>query len=78
LLGLNFAASWNVTGYPAMSVCTGLGSGKLPLSVQIGGKPFAEGTVLRAAHLLERMTRWRDRHPDMDAIFRETPARASA
>ncbi len=25
LLGLNFAAPWNLTGYPAMSVCTGFG-----------------------------------------------------
>lgn len=65
LLGLNFAAPWNLTGYPAMSVCTGFGPNGLPLAVQIGGKPFAEATVLRAAHLLERMTPWRDLRPDI-------------
>jgi aspartyl-tRNA(Asn)/glutamyl-tRNA(Gln) amidotransferase subunit A len=64
LLGLNFAAPWNLTGYPAMSVCTGYGPHGLPLAVQIGGKPFAEASVLRAAHLLERMTPWRARRPD--------------
>jgi aspartyl-tRNA(Asn)/glutamyl-tRNA(Gln) amidotransferase subunit A len=63
LVELNFAAPWNLTGYPAMTVCTGFGSKQLPLAVQIGGKPFAEGTLLRAAHLLERMTPWRDRRP---------------
>ena len=48
-----------------MSVCTGFGPNGLPLAVQIGGKPFAEATVLRAAHLLERMTPWRDLRPDI-------------
>jgi aspartyl-tRNA(Asn)/glutamyl-tRNA(Gln) amidotransferase subunit A len=66
LLGLNFSAPWNLSGYPAMSVCTGFGSKQLPLAVQIAGKPFAEGTLLRAAHLLERMTPWRDRCPSLE------------
>jgi aspartyl-tRNA(Asn)/glutamyl-tRNA(Gln) amidotransferase subunit A len=66
LLGLNFAAPWNLTGYPAMAACTGLGPAQLPLSVQIGGKPFAEATVLRATHVLERMTPWRDRRPALE------------
>jgi aspartyl-tRNA(Asn)/glutamyl-tRNA(Gln) amidotransferase subunit A len=65
LVELNFAAPWNLTGYPAMTVCTGFGPKQLPLAVQIGGKPFAEGTLLRAAHLLERMTPWRDRRPTL-------------
>lgn len=59
LLSPSFTAPWNLTGYPAMSVCTGFGRGKLPLAVQIGGKPFAEATVLRAAHVLETETPWR-------------------
>ena len=67
LLGMNFAAPWNLTGYPAMSVCTGFGPKGLPLAVQIGGKPFAEGTVLRAAYLLEQMTPWRERRPVLDS-----------
>jgi aspartyl-tRNA(Asn)/glutamyl-tRNA(Gln) amidotransferase subunit A len=63
LIGLNFAAPWNLTGCPAMTVCTGFGPKGLPLAVQIGGRPFAEGTVLCAAHMLERLTPWRDRRP---------------
>ena len=66
LVGLNFAAPWNLTGYPAMTVCTGFGTTQLPLAVQIGGKPFAEGMLLGAACiLLERMTPWRDRRPTL-------------
>lgn len=60
-----FAAPWNLTGYPAMTVCTGFGANKLPLAVQIGGRPFAEATLLRAAHALEMETPWRDRRPDI-------------
>ena len=29
LVELNFAAPWNLTGYPAMTVCTGFGSKQL-------------------------------------------------
>jgi aspartyl-tRNA(Asn)/glutamyl-tRNA(Gln) amidotransferase subunit A len=63
LLGLNFAAPWNLTGLPAMSVCTGFGANGMPLSLQIGGRAFDEAVVLRAAHTLERNTPWRDRRP---------------
>ena len=37
LLGLDFVAPWNLTGYPAMTVCKGLGPKELPLAAQIGG-----------------------------------------
>jgi aspartyl-tRNA(Asn)/glutamyl-tRNA(Gln) amidotransferase subunit A len=63
LLGLNFAAPWNLTGLPAMSVCTGFGPNQLPLALQIGGRAFDEATVLRVAHTLERNMPWRDRRP---------------
>jgi aspartyl-tRNA(Asn)/glutamyl-tRNA(Gln) amidotransferase subunit A len=59
----SFTAPWNLTGYPAMTVCTGFGDKQLPLAVQIGGKPFAEATLLRAAHALETAMQWRARRP---------------
>ena len=37
--------TFNLTGLPALSVCTGYGAGGLPVSMQIVGKPFAEATV---------------------------------
>lgn len=58
-----FALPWNLTGYPAISVCMGFGPKGLPLSVQIGGRPFDEATVFQVAAALETSTPWRDRRP---------------
>ena len=44
---------FNVTGYPAMSVCTGFGEGGLPVSMQLVAKPFAEATLFQAGHAYE-------------------------
>ncbi len=57
---------FNVTGGPALAQCIGLSSSGLPLSMQIVGRPFAETTVLRAAHAYERATEWRARRPNLD------------
>jgi len=62
-----FTAPWNLTGYPAMSVCTGFGPAGLPLSMQLIARPFAEATLLRAAHAYETATPWRDRRPEAPA-----------
>ncbi len=58
-----FTMAFNVTGYPAMSVCTGFGAGGLPVSMQIVGRPFDEATVFRAGHAYETATSWRSRRP---------------
>lgn len=63
----NFTMPFNVTGLPAMSVCTGYGAGGLPVSMQIVGKPFQEATVFRAGHAYERAMGWRDRRPAIAA-----------
>jgi len=59
----SFAMPANLSGYPAMSVCTGFGPAGLPLAMQLVGKPFAEPTLLRAAHAYEQLTPWRERRP---------------
>lgn len=59
----SFTVPWNLTGYPAIAVCMGFGDTGLPLSVQLGGRPFREGTLFQAAHALETATAWRDRRP---------------
>jgi aspartyl-tRNA(Asn)/glutamyl-tRNA(Gln) amidotransferase subunit A len=59
----SFTMPFNVTGYPAISVCTGFGQGGLPISMQLVGKPFQEPTVFRAAHAYETATEWRKRRP---------------
>ena len=63
----SFTIPFNVTGQPAMSVCTGFGTGGLPVSMQLVGRPFEDALVLRAAHAYERATGWRERRPAMAA-----------
>ena len=63
----NFTIPFNVTGYPAMSVCTGYGVGGLPVAMQIAAKPFCEPTLFRVAHAYESATSWRERRPAMAA-----------
>jgi aspartyl-tRNA(Asn)/glutamyl-tRNA(Gln) amidotransferase subunit A len=60
-----FTFPFNVTGYPAMSVCTGYGAGGLPVSMQIAAKPFCESTLFQVAHAYEEATAWRERRPPM-------------
>ena len=61
----NFTMPFNLTGLPALSVCTGYGDGGLPVGMQIVGKPFAEATVFRAGHAYEAATSWRSKRPAM-------------
>jgi len=61
----SFALPWNLTGYPAMAVCMGFGPKGLPLSVQIGGRPFDEVTVFKVAAALEASTNWRQMRPNV-------------
>jgi aspartyl-tRNA(Asn)/glutamyl-tRNA(Gln) amidotransferase subunit A len=60
-----FTMPFNVTGLPALSLCTGYGIGGLPVSMQIIGKPFQEATVFRAGHAYEAAAGWRARRPDL-------------
>jgi aspartyl-tRNA(Asn)/glutamyl-tRNA(Gln) amidotransferase subunit A len=61
----SFTMPFNVTGFPAISICTGFGEGGLPLSIQLAGKPFSEPMLFRAAHAYETATPWRSKRPAM-------------
>jgi aspartyl-tRNA(Asn)/glutamyl-tRNA(Gln) amidotransferase subunit A len=63
----SFTMPCNVTGFPAISICTGFGEGGLPVSIQLAGKPFSEPTLFRAAHAYETATPWRQKRPAMAA-----------
>jgi len=52
----------NLTGYPAASIPCGFKNG-LPIGLQIIGKPFDEGTILRVAYTFERNTDFHKRRP---------------
>jgi aspartyl-tRNA(Asn)/glutamyl-tRNA(Gln) amidotransferase subunit A len=56
---------FSVSGIPALSVPCGFSADGLPLSLQIGGKPFDEATVLRAGDAYQRSTEWHLRKPPL-------------
>jgi aspartyl-tRNA(Asn)/glutamyl-tRNA(Gln) amidotransferase subunit A len=58
-----FTSTFNLTGFPAISVCTGFGKGGLPVSMQLAAKPFQEPTLFRAAHAYEQAMPWRKQRP---------------
>jgi aspartyl-tRNA(Asn)/glutamyl-tRNA(Gln) amidotransferase subunit A len=58
-----FTSTFNLTGYPAISVCTGYGAEGLPVAMQLAAKPFQEPTLFRAAHAYEQAMPWRNTRP---------------
>jgi aspartyl-tRNA(Asn)/glutamyl-tRNA(Gln) amidotransferase subunit A len=48
----------NIAGIPGISVPCGFSSEKLPIGLQIMGKPFDEQTVLNIAYAYEQSTKW--------------------
>jgi aspartyl-tRNA(Asn)/glutamyl-tRNA(Gln) amidotransferase subunit A len=46
---------FNLTGQPALTVCSGLGEGGLPVAIQLAGRPWEDTTVLRAGHAYEQV-----------------------
>ncbi|MGH2507752.1 MAG: amidase family protein, partial [Ktedonobacteraceae bacterium] len=58
---LRLTMPFNLAGLPAISFPCGFNSQGLPLSVQVVGKPFEEGLILRIAHSYQQMTDWHRR-----------------
>jgi aspartyl-tRNA(Asn)/glutamyl-tRNA(Gln) amidotransferase subunit A len=61
----NFTMPFNVSGYPAICVCSGFGPLGLPVSLQIVGKPFQEAKVFQVADAFEKATDFRAMRPSM-------------
>jgi aspartyl-tRNA(Asn)/glutamyl-tRNA(Gln) amidotransferase subunit A len=60
---INFTGPFDLTGFPAVSILCGFTAGGLPVGLQLVGKPFAEDSLLAAAHAYEQATEWHRRLP---------------
>ena len=58
-----YTISVNLAGVPAIAVPCGFSSGKLPIGLQIIGRPFEEDKIIRAAHAYEQATGWHKKRP---------------
>ena len=60
----SYTGCYPLVGMPAVSVPGGFTGDGLPIGLQIGGAPFAEDTILRAAYAYEQATQWHTRRAD--------------
>jgi aspartyl-tRNA(Asn)/glutamyl-tRNA(Gln) amidotransferase subunit A len=61
-----FTISCNLAGICGISIPCGFAQApKLPLGLQLLGKPFGEETVLKLAHAYEQSTAWHNEKPSL-------------
>jgi len=63
-LHTQYTSAFNLNGLPAVTLPCGFADG-LPVGLQIVGRAFEEGTVLRAAGAYEKATDWHLRRPSL-------------
>jgi aspartyl-tRNA(Asn)/glutamyl-tRNA(Gln) amidotransferase subunit A len=62
-----FTGYWDAVGNPALVLPLGPGSDGLPLSLQLGGRPFEEAELLRAGEAYQQVTDWHLQVPPIAA-----------
>ncbi len=58
-----FTVPFSLANVPALSVPCGFTAQRLPIGLQMAGKPFAEEMLLRVAHAYEQATDWHTQRP---------------
>jgi len=58
-----YTRTFNLNGFPVITVPCGFSKDGLPIGLQLAGKPFDEETLLRVAHAYEQATEWHPRRP---------------
>ncbi len=66
-VGPSLTRPFNMTGYPALSLCNGFSRAGLPTSLQIAGRPFQDHIVLQAGDAFEKATAFRTTRPALAA-----------
>jgi aspartyl-tRNA(Asn)/glutamyl-tRNA(Gln) amidotransferase subunit A len=59
---------WDAMGNPVLVVPMGFTESGLPLSLQLGGRPFDEATLLRVGHAYQSATTWHECIPALEAV----------
>lgn len=62
---------FSMANIPALAIPMGYTTNGLPLSLQIGARPYDESSMFRVAHAFERATPWHTRHPDLERCVRQ-------
>ncbi len=57
----SYTGCYPLAGMPAVSIPGGFTEDGLPIGLQLGGGPFAEGTILQAAYAYQEATDWHTR-----------------
>jgi aspartyl-tRNA(Asn)/glutamyl-tRNA(Gln) amidotransferase subunit A len=63
----NFTSPLNPTALPGLTFPCGFSTEGLPIGLQLAGRPWEEGTLLRVAHAYQRVTDWHARRPPLPA-----------
>ena len=71
--GPSLTRPFNMTGFPALSLCNGFNARGVSISLQIAGRPFEDHLVLQAGDAYKKATGWRSVRPTLT----ETAARAA-
>lgn len=61
----NFSSPFNITGVPALSICTGYGSDGLPVAAQLVANAFDEDTLFRVGYVCEQAWSSQRRRPTL-------------
>jgi aspartyl-tRNA(Asn)/glutamyl-tRNA(Gln) amidotransferase subunit A len=69
VIGPSLTRPFNMTGFPALSVCNGYSTAGLPTSLQIAGRPFEDHLVLKAGNAFEKATAYRSVRPSLDTAL---------
>ncbi len=59
----SFTSLWSLIGYPVLNLCCGFSSAKLPIGMQLIGKPFSEPALFALGNAYQQISNWHTQMP---------------